>query len=69
MKFKQLVAQVDSDARDLKPHLVALAVVTAVLFALGWLVGLVFRAVWLLLAWAIAAAKVGFRTGRGKGAG
>lgn len=66
MNFRQIREQVDADARELKPHLVALTLITAVLFAVGWVVGLVFRGVWLLVAWALAAAKVGFNAGRGR---
>lgn len=69
MNFRQIRDQVDIEARELKPHLLALTIVTAVLFALGWLVGVVFRGVWLVVAWALAAAKVGFNAGRGKGGG
>lgn len=66
MKLSQFLEQVDHDARELRPHLVILTLVAGVLFALGWLVGVVFRGVWLVVAWSIAAAKVGFKTGRGK---
>ena len=68
MKFKQILDQVDSDARDIKPHLFVLTIITAIVFAVGWLVGLVFRVVWLVIAWAVAAARVGFKAGRGKAA-
>jgi len=67
MGFKQVIEQVDADARALRPHLVFLTIITALLFAVGWLIGLVFRAVWMLFAWAWAAAVVGFTAGRGKG--
>lgn len=66
MNFRQIREQVETEARELKPHLLALTIVTAVLFAIGWLVGLVFRYVWLVVAWAWTAAKVGFRAGRGR---
>jgi hypothetical protein len=69
MDFRQIRDRVDIEARELKPHLLALTIVTAVLFALGWLVGVAFRGVWLVVAWALAAAKVGFNAGRGKGDG
>lgn len=65
MKFPQLLERVDSEARDLKPHLVVLTIITAVLFGLGWLVGIVFRGVWLVFAWAWTAAVVGFKAARG----
>lgn len=66
MKFKQLLERVDTDARELKPHLVVLTVIAAVLFVVGWLIGKAFRAVWLLFAWAWAASKVGFKVAIGK---
>lgn len=65
MKFSQFLEQVDNDARELRPLMVVLTIVAAVLFVLGWFVGVVFRGVWLVIAWAIAAAKVGFKAGRG----
>lgn len=65
MSFAQVIERVDREARALKFQRSVLAVVTAVLFALGWLVGIVFRGIWLVFAWAWAAAVVGFRTARG----
>lgn len=64
-KFSQLIERVDADARELRPHLVVLTIIAAVLFAIGWLVGIVLRGVWMLFAWAWAACKVGFKAGRG----
>lgn len=66
MKISQLLEQVEADARELRPHLVVLTAVAAILFAIGWLIGMLVRAVWLVVAWSIAAAKVGFKSGRGK---
>ena len=68
MNFRTVSEQVETEARELRPHLLALTIVTAVLFAVGWLVGFVFRGIWLVMAWAWTAAKVGFRAGRGRGA-
>ena len=67
MNFRTLRDQVETEARELRPHLVVLTIITAVLFAVGWLVGVVFRGVWLVVAWAWTAARVGFRAGRGGG--
>lgn len=61
MKFAEIRSQVDTDARALRPHIVVLTVITAVLFAIGWAIGAVFRAVWLVIAWAWAASVVGFK--------
>lgn len=66
MKTKDLLDRIDGDARDLQPHRVALTIVSAVFFALGWVVGVVFRAVWLVVAWMWAAAVVGFKIATGK---
>lgn len=65
MNFRTVREQVETEARELRPHLLALTIVTAVLFAVGWLVGFVFRGIWLVVAWAWTAAKVGFKVGRG----
>lgn len=67
MNFAALVERVDSDARELRARRVLLTIVTAVLFAVGWLIGAVFRAVWLVVAWAWAAAVVGFKVASGRG--
>lgn len=66
MKFKQVLEQVDADARNLKPHVALLTIVAAVLFAVGWLIGMVFRGVWLVIGWAWYAGVHGFKTARGK---
>ena len=65
-KLKQLLDQVDADARELRPGRVVLTVIFAVLFVVGWVVGAVFRAVWLVIAWAWAAAVVGFNKSSGR---
>lgn len=67
MNFAALVERVDSDARELRARRVLLTIITAVLFAVGWLIGAVFRAVWLVVAWAWAAAVVGFKVASGRG--
>lgn len=69
MNFRTMREQVETEARELRPHLLALTIVTAVLFAIGWLVGFVFRGVWLVVAWAWTAARVGFNVGRGGSTG
>jgi hypothetical protein len=66
VKFKDVLDRVDGDARDLKPHRVVLTIISAVFIALGWFVGMVFRAVWLVIAWMWAAAVVGFKIATGK---
>ena len=66
-KFPQIVERVDAEARTYRFSRAVLNIITAVLFAVGWLIGIVFRGVWLVLAWAWAAAVVGFRTARGRG--
>ena len=67
MNFKQTIERVDADARELRPHLLVLTVITAVLFAAGWIVGQVSRGIWLVVAWMWAAAVVGFKSANGRG--
>lgn len=66
-KFQQMLERVDADARELRPQIVFLTVIAAVLFAIGWLIGAMFRAVWTVVAWMIAAGKVGFKSATGRG--
>lgn len=58
--------QVREESKTLDPAKVALTLLMVVPFVLGWLVGLVFRAAWSVLAWVWTAAVVGFRTARPK---
>lgn len=51
-------------ARDIDPVKVAVTVVTAIPFLLGWIVAKVFAVVWLVLSWVIAAGMEGWRAGR-----
>lgn len=57
--------RVDDRARQLSPAAVVLAVLSAPFYALGWLVGHVVRALWLAVAWACVAVKLGFTDARG----
>lgn len=57
------VDEVRAEARDMKPAVTVLTVVTGVLFAVGWLLGVL----WAAVAWSLAAVKVGFRQGRRMG--
>lgn len=66
MRLSRLISEVDAEARTLKPGAAALTVVVAPFFALGWLVGLVARAAWFVVAFAWTASVVGFRTARPK---
>jgi hypothetical protein len=61
---QQFVERVENEARQIRPGRTVLTVIAAVLFAVGWLVGLVVRGVWLLISWSLAAAKVGFADAR-----
>lgn len=54
------VDEVRAEARDIKPGVTVLTVVTGVLFVLGWVLGVL----WAAVAWSLAAVKVGFRQGR-----
>lgn len=65
MDLGRLVERIDGEARSLRPGRAALTAVAAPFFAVGWLVGQLFRVVWLIFAWIWTAALVGFRSGRG----
>lgn len=63
--FAHVVECIDTEARSLDPRRVLLTVLAAPLFAVGWVVGQVFRVVWLVFTWLWTALVVGFRTARG----
>lgn len=62
----KLFDRIEERARTLKPSRAVLGIVALPLYAVGWFVGIVVRAVWFVLAWAWTATVVGFRTGNGK---
>ena len=66
-KFPQVLERIDAEARSYRFRRAALTLVAAILFSVGWLIGIAFRAVWIVLAWAWAAAVVGFRMARDEG--
>lgn len=61
--------QVRAEARELDPARVLLTILFVAPFVCGWLVGMVARACWTVLAWTWTAAVVGFRTARPPGRG
>lgn len=56
------VAAIEAEASEVQFRRVVLTVLVGVFFAVGWLVGRSWRCV----AWAAAAVKVGFQSGRAK---
>lgn len=62
--LQNLVSRVDVEARKVDPRRVALTLIALPFIALGLLVGVVFKVAWTAIAWAYAAAKVGFELGR-----
>jgi hypothetical protein len=62
--WPQFVERVESEARQVKPGRLVLTLIAAVLYVVGWLIGWVFRGVWLVVSWSIAACKVGFSEAR-----
>lgn len=67
--FSMYVDQVRDQARGYDPRRAALTVVALLPFLLGWLVGIVFQTLWVVVAWAWAAGAVGFRSAREVGPG
>jgi len=59
--WQQVLERVQAEARQLSPFKVALALVTAPFFALGFLAASLARVGWLLVAWALAASVEGWR--------
>jgi hypothetical protein len=66
MKF---VERVELEARKITPGRTILTLIAAVLYAVGWIIGLAVRFVWSCISWGVAAAKVGFQEARGSKGG
>jgi hypothetical protein len=64
MTTTQLLDSVHAEARELRPLRVLLTVLAAIPFAIGFLIALIVRAVWVVIAWCWSAAVVGFRAGK-----
>jgi len=63
-QLQDLVSRIDVEARKVNPRRAALTLVAGVFFVVGLVVGLLFKAVWSVISWSIAAVKVGFKAGR-----
>lgn len=63
-RLSRTVDRIDSEAKQLDPRKVALTLLFALPFALGWLIGITVRALWAVGAWLWTAGVVGFRTAR-----
>lgn len=58
------VDAITAQARQVRFGRVALTVIAAVLFGIGWLTARLFGALWLALAWTGVAVREGWRAGR-----
>lgn len=58
------VGRIGDQAREVQFLPTLLAVLTGVLFGLGWVVAKVVGVVWLALVWSAVAVKVGYQAGR-----
>lgn len=66
MTVTQLLDQIHTEARDLKPGRVALTLAAAPFFAIGWLVGSLVRLCWWAFAWCWSCVVVGYQMSRAK---
>lgn len=64
VSLAEFQAQVEAKATTLRPGRAVLTVVAAILYSIGWLIGLLFKAVWAVIAWGWAASVVGFQSAR-----
>lgn len=55
------MAEISRQAHQVRFTAVLVAVITGVLFGLGWLVAKVFAVLWLALAWQFTAARLGWQ--------
>ncbi len=63
------VERITAEAREAQFGHTALTLIAGVLYGLGWVVGKAFGLVWLALAWAWTAVKLGFTEARGSTGG
>lgn len=56
--------RIQTQARDIDPVKVAVGIVAAIPYVLGWVVAKVFTVVWIVISWAAAAAMVGWTDAR-----
>jgi uncharacterized membrane protein YciS (DUF1049 family) len=57
-------ADITRQAREIHPGRVLLSGIAAVLFALGWIIGKTFMAVWFIAMWMFVATREGWRTAK-----
>lgn len=56
--------RIQTQAKEIDPLKVALAVVASIPYILGWVISKVFTVVWVVISWAVAAGKVGWQDAR-----
>ena len=61
----KIVEEITEHYRRLEPRRFVLGLLALPFLAIGWIGGLIVRAVWFVGAWAWAALIVGFRKGKG----
>ncbi len=61
------VRAITAEARAVPLHKLLLTLIAGVLFGIGWLAAKAFMGVGFVLAWCVAAARVGWRDARGGG--
>lgn len=66
MNLQATLDKIQADAAQLQPSRVALTMVAAPLFALGWAAAKAWAVLWLLISWVMAATVVGWKSGKGR---
>lgn len=61
-----LTARISTQAEAIRPGRALLTLIAGLFFAIGWLTAKTFGVLWLVVAWSIAAVKVGWQEGRGQ---
>lgn len=56
--------RIQTQAKDIDPVKVAVGIVAAVPYIVGWVVAKIFTVVWIAVSWAAAAAMVGWKDAR-----
>lgn len=60
-----IAGQVEKERSELDPVKVLLTLAMVLPFVVGWVIGAVFKALWIVVSWVYTAGKVGFKSAMG----
>jgi uncharacterized membrane protein YedE/YeeE len=59
-----MTARITAEAKQIHPGRALLTLIAAVFFGVGWVLAKLCRITWFVVAWSVAAVKVGWQEGR-----